>query len=79
MLGRWVSDLEVGDLLGPVEQVITPFLLREYAHAVEDLSERYHGGDVDTRPFRPPSSTPTRPGSWTTPAPKAPVRQPGFI
>jgi hypothetical protein len=47
VLGRWVSDLEVGDLLGPVEQVITPFLLREYAHAVEDRSERYHG-DVDT-------------------------------
>ena len=43
MLGRWVSDLEVGDVLGPVEQVVTPFLLREYAHAVEDSSERHQG------------------------------------
>jgi hypothetical protein len=46
-----VSDLEVGDLLGPVEQVVTPFLLREYAHAVEDQSERYHGdGDIVVPP-----------------------------
>ena len=45
VLGRWVSDLEVGDVLGPVDQVVTPFLLREYAHAVEDASERHQGGD----------------------------------
>jgi hypothetical protein len=45
VLGRWVSDLEVGDVLGPVEQVVTPFLLREFAHAVEDSSERHQGAD----------------------------------
>jgi hypothetical protein len=36
-----VSDLEVGDVLGPVDHVVTPFLIREYAHAVEDSSGRY--------------------------------------
>jgi hypothetical protein len=41
VLGRWVSDLEVGDVLGPVDQVVTPFLLHEYTHAVEDTSERH--------------------------------------
>ncbi len=43
MLGRWVSDLEVGDVLGPIDHVITPFLIREYAHAVEESSERHLG------------------------------------
>jgi hypothetical protein len=42
LLGRWVSDLEVGDVLGPIEQEVTPFLIREYAHATEDRSERHH-------------------------------------
>lgn len=45
MLGRWVSDLEVGDVLGPVEQECRPFLIREYAHAVEDTSDRHQGDD----------------------------------
>ena len=45
MLGRWVSDLEVGDVLGLVDQELTPFLIREYAHAVEDTSERFQGVD----------------------------------
>jgi hypothetical protein len=43
MLGRWVSDLEVGDVLGPIEHQVTPMLIREYAHAVENHSERHHG------------------------------------
>jgi hypothetical protein len=43
MLGRWVSDLEVGDVLGPVDRERTPFLVHEYAHAVEDSSERHQG------------------------------------
>jgi N-terminal half of MaoC dehydratase len=41
LLGRWVSDLEVGDKLGPVEHVVTPFLIREYAHSIEDSSGRH--------------------------------------
>jgi hypothetical protein len=44
VLGRWMSDLEVGDKLGPVDHRITPFLIREYSHAVEDNSNRHHGG-----------------------------------
>lgn len=43
MLHRYVSDLEVGDVLGPVEYLLTPFLIREYAHAVENTSERHTG------------------------------------
>jgi hypothetical protein len=51
VLGRWVSDLQVGDVLGPVEHQVTPLLIREYAHAVEDQSERYHGvGDTIAPP-----------------------------
>jgi N-terminal half of MaoC dehydratase len=45
LLGRWVSDLEVGDVLGPVDHIVTPFLIREYAHAVEDASDRHQGPD----------------------------------
>jgi hypothetical protein len=46
LLGRWVSDLEVGDVLGPLDYVVAPFLIREYAHAVEDRSERHLGADI---------------------------------
>jgi hypothetical protein len=45
MLGRFVSDLAVGDVLGPVDHVLTPFLIREYAHAVEERSERHQGAE----------------------------------
>ncbi|SEQ23394.1 hypothetical protein SAMN05216548_103136 [Faunimonas pinastri] len=34
-VGRYVSDLEEGDVLGPVEYTISRFVIREYAHAVE--------------------------------------------
>ena len=43
MLGRWVSDLTLGDVLPPVDYVLTPFMVREYAHSVEETSERFHG------------------------------------
>jgi hypothetical protein len=46
MLGRWVSDLEVGDVLGPMDHELTPFLIREYAHAVEETAERHLGCDA---------------------------------
>jgi hypothetical protein len=45
VLGRWASDLEAGDVLPTVEYVVTPFLVREYCHGVEELSERFHAGD----------------------------------
>ena len=43
MIGSSVSDLEVGDRLGPVDHHLSPFLVHEYAHAVEDGSERHQG------------------------------------
>lgn len=33
--GGVVSDLDKGDVLGPVEYTLSPFVVREYAHAVE--------------------------------------------
>ena len=33
--GRYTSDLEVGDTLGPVEYTMCRFVVREYAHANE--------------------------------------------
>jgi hypothetical protein len=43
VIGRWISDLDVGDDLPPVRYELTPFMVREYCHAVEDSDERYHG------------------------------------
>lgn len=34
-VGRFVSDLEPGDVLGPLEYVTSPFVVREYCHSVE--------------------------------------------
>jgi hypothetical protein len=34
-LGRYTSDLEQGDVLGPVEYTMSRFVAREYAHANE--------------------------------------------
>jgi hypothetical protein len=50
VIGHLVSDLEVGDVLGPVDHVVTPFLIREYAHSVEDPSERHHGASGAVAP-----------------------------
>jgi hypothetical protein len=36
-----MSDLEIGDKLGPVDHCLTPFLIREYAHGVEDSADRH--------------------------------------
>jgi hypothetical protein len=43
VLGRWVSDLEVGDVFPTVEYDVTPFMARDYAHSVESDWERFHG------------------------------------
>jgi hypothetical protein len=45
VLGRWASDLQAGDVLPSVEYVVTPFLVREYCHGVEETSERFHTAD----------------------------------
>jgi hypothetical protein len=34
-VGRYVSDLEPGDVLGPLEYTMSRFVVREYSHAVE--------------------------------------------
>jgi hypothetical protein len=33
--GRYTSDLETGDVLGPVEFTLSPFVVREYCHGNE--------------------------------------------
>jgi hypothetical protein len=45
MLGRWVSDLQVGDELPRVDYVVTPFLVDEYCRGIEETSERFHAAD----------------------------------
>src|SRR5258707_4408090 len=45
-VGQYTSDLERGDVLGPVEYTLSPFVVREYCHAVElhqDCFQRAHG------------------------------------
>ena len=34
-LGRYVSDLDVGDVIGPIEYTMSRFVVREYCHANE--------------------------------------------
>ena len=48
--GRYVSDLDRGDVLGPVEYSLSPFVVREYCHAVE-LHQDYFQGSVDQIAF----------------------------
>ena len=55
MLGRYVSDLQVGDVLPPMEYVLTPFLIREYCHGVEETDERFLGAGVGGRQLAPPT------------------------
>lgn len=45
-IGRYVSDLDRGDVLGPVEYALSPFVVREYCHAVE-LHQDYFQGTFD--------------------------------
>lgn len=41
-IGRYVSDLEVGDTLEPVSYRMTPFIVREYCHGVDEHHEEFH-------------------------------------
>jgi hypothetical protein len=46
-VGQYTSDLEPGDVLGPVEYTLSPFVVREYCHAVElhqDCFQQAKGG-----------------------------------
>jgi hypothetical protein len=38
-LGRYTADLEPGDDLGKLEYTVTPFVVREYCHSVENHQE----------------------------------------
>lgn len=55
MLGRWVSDLEVGDILPVVDYEATPFLGRDYAHAVESTWEPFHSAVGGNPQLAPPT------------------------
>lgn len=46
-VGGYTTDLERGDRLGPVEYTLSPFVVREYSHAVElhhDIFQRAKAG-----------------------------------
>ncbi|MBO0344245.1 MaoC family dehydratase N-terminal domain-containing protein [Roseibium limicola] len=50
--GRFVSDLDKGDQLGPVDYVVSAFTVREYCHSVEITEEAFLGTD---QPIAPPT------------------------
>ena len=45
-IGQYTSDLEPGDILGPVEYTLSPFVVREYCHANE-LHQPFFQGRQD--------------------------------
>ena len=50
--GRYTSDLDTGDVLGPVEFSLSTFVVREYCHG----NEMHHAWFQDTdRPMVPPT------------------------
>ena len=48
--GRYVSDLDSGDLLGPVEYTLSAFAVREYCHAVELHQDYFQGVENQIAP-----------------------------
>ncbi len=48
--GKYVSDLEEGDRLGPVDYTLSAFVIREYAHTVEMHQPCFQDGDAITMP-----------------------------
>ena len=44
-LGRYTTDLEPGDVLGPLEYTMSKFVVREYCHANELHQDCYQGAD----------------------------------
>jgi hypothetical protein len=51
-VGRYTSDLDRGDVLGPVDYVMSKFVVREYCHAVEMHQPCFQGRDIV---FAPPT------------------------
>lgn len=56
-VGRYTSDLEVGDVLEPVRYTMTPFIVREYCHGVDEFAEEFHSDLVDGVQLAPPPLT----------------------
>ncbi|MGP3536049.1 hypothetical protein ACTU3I_14720 [Microbacterium sp. RD1] len=54
-LGRYTSDLEVGDRLEPVRYVMTPFVVREYCHGMDEFDERFHSATDEGAQLAPPT------------------------
>lgn len=50
--GRYTTDLDVGDVLGPVDYTMSKFVVREYCHANELHQPCYQGTDLR---FAPPT------------------------
>ncbi len=44
-IGGVVTDLDVGDVLGPVEYTLSSFVIREYCHAVELHQDCFQAAD----------------------------------
>lgn len=44
-IGQFVTDLDKGDVLGPVEYTLSSFVIREYSHIVEMHHECFQGAD----------------------------------
>lgn len=55
-IGRYVSDLEAGDALEPVRYTMTPFVVREYCHGVDEPAEEFHS-DLHGAQLVPPPLT----------------------
>jgi hypothetical protein len=48
VLHRYVSDLETDDVFEPVVYVLSPFVIREYCHGVDEMFEGFHAPSADT-------------------------------
>lgn len=49
-IGKYVSDLELGDVLGPVDYTMSSFVVREYCHANELHHEFFQGAADQVAP-----------------------------
>lgn len=49
-VGRYTTDLDVGDVLGPVEYTMSRFVVREYCHANELHHEFFQGTEDQVAP-----------------------------
>lgn len=55
-LGRYVSDLQSGDVFEPVTFVITAAVARTFCHGFEETSEWFHAAGTDRPQLVPPTT-----------------------